>query len=78
MTPDPDLRPLCLALFGKRWQTGCARFLKRPDGTHVNVRTVRRWAKGDTPLPFWMLELLRAEQARRVTSGHCPSWMVAR
>ena len=32
-------RSLCIELFGKHgWQIGCARFLKKSDGTHVNVR----------------------------------------
>jgi hypothetical protein len=64
-----DLRLTCIELFGKRgWQIGLARFLKRPDGTHVNVRTVRRWttARKPTPVPFWVDELLKAEMARRV------------
>ena len=65
MTPS-ELRRLCIELFGKRgWQIGLARFLKRPDGTHVIVRTVRRWSKGDVPVPFWVDELLKAELARR-------------
>lgn len=65
MTPS-NLRFTCIELFGMRgWQIGLARFLKRPDDTHVNVRTVRRWAKGETPVPFWVDELLRAERARR-------------
>lgn len=65
MTPS-DLRLTCIDLFGKRgWQIGLARFLKKPDGTHVNVRTVRRWCKGKTPVPFWVAELLTAEIARR-------------
>ena len=67
MTPA-ELRLTCIDLFGKRgWQIGLARFLKKPDGTHVNVRTVRRWtsAKKRTPVPFWVDELLEAERARR-------------
>lgn len=61
-----ELRITCIELFGKRgWQIGLARFLKKPDGTHVNVRTVRRWAKGDVSVPFWVDELLKAEIARR-------------
>jgi hypothetical protein len=70
MTPF-ELRLTCIELFGNRgWQIGLARFLKRPDGTHVNVRTVRRWCNAeDTPVPFWVDELLKAELARRVA---CP------
>ncbi|SIN88238.1 hypothetical protein SAMN05444166_1424 [Singulisphaera sp. GP187] len=65
MNPD-DFRSLCIELFGKRgWQIGCARFLKKPDGTHLNVRTVRRWGKGDASVPFWVEPLLWAEQGRR-------------
>ena len=67
MTPA-ELRLTCIELFGKRgWQIGLARFLKKPDGTHVNVRTVRRWASEKTkqPVPFWVDELLKAELARR-------------
>lgn len=65
MTPS-DLRLTCIELFGKRgWQIGLARFLKKPDGTHVNVRTVRRWCKKDARVPFWVDELLKAEIARR-------------
>jgi hypothetical protein len=57
--------PSYFELFGKRgWQIGCARFLKRPDGGHVNVRTVRRWSSGKTPVPFWVELLLRAELVR--------------
>jgi hypothetical protein len=59
-------RSLCIDLFGKRgWQIGCARFLKRPDGTHVNVRTVRRWSTGKTPVPVAVGMLLTAERERR-------------
>lgn len=65
MTPA-SFRSLCIGLFGERaWQTGCAHFLKRPDGSHVNVRTVRRWAKGDSPVPVAVELLLQAERVRR-------------
>ncbi len=64
MTPS-DLRLTCIELFGKRWQIGLARFLKEPTGTHVNVRTVRRWCKEDSPVPFWVEALLQAERERR-------------
>jgi hypothetical protein len=65
MTPS-DLRLICIELFGKRgWQIGLARFLKKPDGSHVNVRTVRRWCKEGATAPFWVDELLKAEIARR-------------
>jgi hypothetical protein len=51
MTPA-EFRSICIELFGKRgWQIGCARFLKRPDGKHVNVRTMRRWGTGEVPVP---------------------------
>jgi hypothetical protein len=66
MTPA-DFRSLCIELFGKRgWQIGCARFLKKPDGTHVNVRTVRRWSSGQTPVPFWVEGLLRRKDRHQV------------
>lgn len=65
MTKD-EFRSLCIDLFGNRgWQIGCARFLKRDDGSHVNVRTVRRWGAGDIPVPFWVGPLLKAEKERR-------------
>jgi hypothetical protein len=64
-----EFRSLCIALFGKRgWQIGCARFPKRPDGGHINVRAVRR-GKGDTPVPFWVDRLLQAEMERRSPAG---------
>lgn len=64
MTPA-ELRSTCLTLFGKHWQTGLARFLKRDDGTHVNVRTVRRWASGKVAVPVAVELLLKAEMERR-------------
>jgi hypothetical protein len=64
MTPA-ELRSTCLFLFGKHWQTGLAKFLKRDDGTHANVRTVRR-AKGEHDVPVAVEMLLRAEMGRRV------------
>jgi len=65
MTPT-EFRTLCIALFGERgWQIGCARFLKKPDGTHVNVRTVRQGGKGNTPVPFWVEGMLREELGRK-------------
>ncbi len=69
MTPDA-FRSLCIELFGNRgWQVGCARFLKRDDGTHVNVRTVRRWSSGKIAVPIAVEMLLKAELARRVGAG---------
>ena len=63
LTPT-ELRSACIELFGERgWQIGLARFLKRPGG-HVNVRTVRRWTSGVTPVPFWVEPLVRAEMER--------------
>ena len=67
MTPA-ELRLTCIELFGKRgWQIGLARFLKKPDGTHVNLRTVRRWttARNPTLVPFWVDGLLEAARTRR-------------
>jgi hypothetical protein len=64
MTPA-ELRSTCITLFGKHWQTGLSRFLTRDDGTHTNVRTVRRWAKGEHEVPVAVEILLRAELARR-------------
>lgn len=62
-----SFRSLCINLFGNRgWQIGCARFLQRDDGSHVDVRTVRRWARGDSRVPVAVAMLLRAEQASRV------------
>ena len=61
-----ELRLTCIELFGKHgWQIGLARFLKKPNGKHVNVRTVRRWWKDETPVPFWVDELLKAELAKK-------------
>ncbi len=68
MTPA-ELRSTCTQIFGRNWQTALARFLKRPDGTHVSPRTVRRWASGMTPVPFWVEPLLQAERARRAEAG---------
>jgi hypothetical protein len=63
-----ELKSLSILLFGKRgWQIGCARFLRRDDGSHVNVRTIRRWAKGESQVPFWVEGLMRAELERRAT-----------
>jgi hypothetical protein len=67
MTPD-ELRSISNSLFGPRWQTSLARFLKHDDGKHVNPRTVRRWAKGDLPVPAAVALLLRAELERRAPS----------
>jgi hypothetical protein len=65
MTPA-ELRLTCIELFGKRgWQIGLARFLKQPDGSHVNVRTVRRWDKGEYEVPFWVVALLQTERERK-------------
>ena len=59
-------RAICTVLFGRRgWQVGCVQFLTRPDGTRVNTRTVRRWSNGETPVPFEIAILLRAELAKR-------------
>ena len=67
LSSPSDLRLTCIELFGKRgWQIGLARFLRKPEGTHVNVRTVRRWANGDVPVPFWVSELLKAELTRQL------------
>jgi hypothetical protein len=64
MTPA-DFRSLCIEIFGKRgWEIGCARFLEKPDGTHVNLRTVRRWSSDKTPVPFWVDQFLQAERER--------------
>ncbi len=61
MTPT-ELRSTCIEIFGKRgWQIGCARFLKRPDGSHVNVRTVRRWSSGKTLVPVAVAMILTNE-----------------
>jgi hypothetical protein len=69
MTPA-KLRLIAIELFGERgWQIGLARFLKRPDGTHVNVRTVRRWTTEKVPVPFWVEPLLKTERERRATAG---------
>jgi hypothetical protein len=66
MTPASEFRSLRAALFGEYGgQLRCTRFLKRPDGTHVNVRTVRRWEQGQSPIPVGVMELLRAELERR-------------
>ena len=56
MTPNPDFRTLCLALFGKHWQTGLHPI---PEETRWHPRQrphgAARWAKGDTPVPFWVM-----------------------
>ena len=44
MTPD-EFAKRGRALYGERWQTQLARDLK------VSDRTVRRWARGDSPIP---------------------------
>lgn len=71
MTPA-SFRSTCIELFGTRgWQIGCARFLKRDDGSHVNVRTVRRWSSGRIPVPIAVAMLLKAEKERRAGDS-CP------
>lgn len=61
-----DFRSTCIELFGNSgWQIGCARFLKRDDGSHVNVRTVRRWSSGEISVPVAVALLLKAELAKR-------------
>lgn len=68
MTPA-EFRSLRVELFGSYGgQLRCARFLARGDGTHVDVRTVRRWETGETPVPFWVKLLLKAEKERRARS----------
>lgn len=67
MTPAA-LRSLGTKLFGRTWQTDLARFLERPEGTHMSPRTIRRWAAGDSPAPFWVEPLLKAERERRKAS----------
>jgi hypothetical protein len=64
MTPA-DLRSTCIELFGRHYQTGLARFLEKPDGSHVNVRTVRRWSSGRVAVPVAVAMLLRTELERR-------------
>lgn len=53
-TPLADLRRLCEAIYGRRWQSAFARDLG------VNPRTVRRWAAGDAPVPPWAIQYARA------------------
>ena len=72
MTPA-ELRSTCVTLFGPRWQTSLARFLKRDDGSHVDPRTVRRWAKGDRPVPAAVGMQLGAELERRAADAQAPS-----
>ena len=53
-----DFRSLCISVFGRRgWQVKTARFLKKPDGTHVNLRTVGRWAMGDSRIPVGVMDM---------------------
>jgi len=53
------------ALFGPSWQTPLADALVSPDtGRSVVLRTVQRWAKGDSPIPE-ALWLTLAQLARK-------------
>ena len=66
MTPASEFRSLRIALFGNYGgQIRCAEFLEKSDGGHVSARTVRRYEKGESPVPTGVLELLRAEKGRR-------------
>jgi len=51
------------ALCGPTWKNHLARVLGpyHPDGPRdqVDPRLVRRWAKGDRPIPDWVLATLR-------------------
>lgn len=61
--PDADLlRAAATALLGDRWRLGLSRLLRRPGAarTGVDYRLVRRWAKGERPVPPWALEALGA------------------
>lgn len=58
MTPD-GLAARGRVLYGKRWQSALARDLK------VSDRTVRRWVRGDSPIPeHAQRDLLLALQER--------------
>ena len=66
MTPA-ELRTIGERLYGDGWQSKLAKSLVRDDETHVNVRTVRRWAAGQVDVPPAVAELLRlrAENAKK-------------
>jgi hypothetical protein len=59
MTPA-DLARVASTIYGRNWQTPLA------EDAGVNDRTVRRWAKGDSPVPADIEPLLRQIWQRRI------------
>ena len=47
-----DFCRYCRAIYGHGWQTELAKYLLSPRTRKpVNLRTVQRWASGQTPIP---------------------------